>query len=240
MAMKADSVWDLPREASRYEYVIPDYEQHRDPYSRTWTLLEWIGRGKRVLELGCATGFMSRYLVQRRGCSVVGIEVDPKAAAEAKAYCSDVLVEDLNSSNWVTRLSDRSFDVAVMGDVLEHLVIPERVLTNLYPLLAKEGRLVISLPNIVHWLTRLKILFGQFNYEPYGILDHTHLRFYTPKTARHIIEGCGYEVTRFHAVPGGRLSGHGRPVWQWLAQRAPNLFAYQMLFEARKKSSPET
>jgi methionine biosynthesis protein MetW len=240
MTPKASSVRELSRQASRYEYFIPDYEQYPDPYSRTWILLEWIGRGKRVLELGCATGFMSRYLVQRRGCSVIGIEVDPEASVQAKKYCLDVLVEDLNSSSWIVRLAECTFDIVLMGDVLEHLANPERVLTNVYSLLAKEGCLVISLPNIVHWLTRLKILFGQFDYEPFGILDHTHLRFYTPKTARQMIESCGYEVTRFHPVCGGRLNGHGRPLWQWLARCAPSLFAYQMLFEARKRSSPET
>jgi SAM-dependent methyltransferase len=87
MTPKASSVRELSRQASRYEYFIPDYEQYPDPYSRTWILLEWIGRGKRVLELGCATGFMSRYLVQRRGCSVIGIEVDPEASVQAKKSC---------------------------------------------------------------------------------------------------------------------------------------------------------
>jgi 2-polyprenyl-3-methyl-5-hydroxy-6-metoxy-1,4-benzoquinol methylase len=230
----------LSRDSSRYEYTIPDYEQKPDPYNRTWILLEWTGRGKRVLELGCSTGAMSQYLVQRRGCSVIGVELDSQAAAQAKRFCEDVLIEDLNDFNWTARLSKGEFDVILMGDVLEHLANPNAVLTQMRPLLGDDGRVVISLPNVVHWHTRLKILFGRFHYESFGILDHTHLRFYTPKTARRMIETSGYKITRFHPVFGGRLSRHSRPVSQWLAHLSPGLFAYQMLFEARKNSSGKT
>ena len=230
----------LSRDSGRYEYSIPDYEEKPDPYNRTWILLEWTGRGKRVLELGCSTGSMSQYLVQRRGCSVIGVELDSQAASLAKRFCQEVLIEDLNDSNWTARLPLGEFDVILMGDVLEHLADPSGALTRMRPLLRENGRVVISLPNVVHWHTRLKVLCGQFNYESFGILDHTHLRFYTPQTARKMIEASGYEVTRFHPVFRGRLSRHGRALSQWLANLAPGLFAYQMLFEARKSIPSET
>src|SRR5947208_15285028 len=92
MTNPAGSVQRLSREASRYEYGIPDYEQHPDVYSRNWVLLEWVGTNKRVLELGCSTGFFSRYLRERRGCSVVGIEVDVTAAVQARRFCNEVLL----------------------------------------------------------------------------------------------------------------------------------------------------
>jgi SAM-dependent methyltransferase len=227
------SAQSVPRDAMRYHFVMPDYERHPDVYSRTWQLLEWVGTGKRVLELGCSTGFMTKYLTEKRACRVVAIEVDPEAAAQAGQWCGDVLVRSLDSADWATGLSPRAFDVVLLGDVLEHLVDPPRLLNELKPLLAADAKLVISLPNVVHWVTRLKLLFGRFDYEPGGTLDHTHLRFYTVPTARKLIENAGYRITRFHAAFGGRLTGHARPVWQALATHIPGLFAFQLLFEAK-------
>jgi 2-polyprenyl-3-methyl-5-hydroxy-6-metoxy-1,4-benzoquinol methylase len=131
-------------------------------------------------------------------------------------------------------LPERGFDVVLLGDVLEHLVMPDATLVQLKEVLAADGALVISLPNVVHWVTRLKILLGRFNYEPWGTLDHTHLRFFTTKTARALIEAAGYRITRFHPVIGGGMARYARPAWQQLAHLAPGLFAYQMLFEAKK------
>ena len=219
--------------SSRYESgVVRPWGE----YDRNRFLLEWVGDRKRVLEVGCSTGYMSRELVER-GCNVTGIEVDPIAAERARAYCQAVYVLDLDVPDWIAGFPERGFDVVLLGDVLEHLVTPDVALVKLREVLSSGGALVISLPNVVHWVTRLKILFGQFNYESWGTLDHTHLRFFTTKTANALIESAGYRITRFHPAIGGRMAGHARPVWQWLAHVAPGLFAYQMLFEAKKNSS---
>ena len=223
----------LSRESSRYDTLIPDYEARPDIYSRTYILLEWVGTGKRVLELGCSTGYMSRYMTQKRDCSVIGIEVDTTAAAQAGKFCREVLVRDLNRPDWVAGLANKAFDVVLMGDVLEHLIDPLDLLIQVRALLDSNATLVICLPNVVHWITRLKILFGRFDYEAGGTLDHTHLRFYTVKTAREMIETAGYRITKFHPAFGGSLSGHARPVWQWLARWFPGIFAIQLLYEAK-------
>jgi 2-polyprenyl-3-methyl-5-hydroxy-6-metoxy-1,4-benzoquinol methylase len=233
----------LSRGSSHYDFVIPDYEKHPDVYSRTWILLEWVGSGKRVLELGCSTGFMSQYMAQKRGCSVLGVEIDADAAEEARKFCREVLVRDLSRPDWIAGIPNGAFDVVLVGDVLEHMADPVGLLLQIRPLLDSNGSLVISLPNVVHWLTRLKILFGHFDYEPGGTLDHTHLRFYTPTTARKMIESSGYTIRKYHPAFGGRLSGHARPVWQRLANWFPGLFAFQVLFEADRQggnTSPST
>lgn len=233
MSEQTNPMQRLSRDSSRYEYVIPDYDRHPDMYSRTCILLEWVGTRKHVLELGCSTGFISKYLSQKRACSVVGIEIDPAAATEARKFCIGVLSRDLNSREWIVGLPEQGFDVILMADVLEHLVDPQALLDQIRLLLAPNSTIVISLPNVVHWVTRLKIVFGHFNYQSFGTLDHTHLRFYTPSSARKMIESAGYKIRRFHPVFGGRLSGYARPLWQWLANRLPGLFAVHLLFEAQ-------
>ncbi len=237
--MAARKTGCLPRmsaESRRYHYVIPDYETHPDPYSRTWILLNWVGTGKRVLELGCSTGYMSQYMTQKRNCSVTGIEVDKAAAEQAAKFCSKVLVRDLNHPDWISGFRKGEFDVVLMGDVLEHLGDPLGLLVQIRELLDSDATVAICLPNVVHWITRLKIIFGRFDYECAGTLDHTHLRFYTVKTARELIENAGYRITRFHPAFGGSLSGYARPVWQQLARWFPGFFALQLLYEARPQA----
>src|SRR5438445_224446 len=132
----------------------------QDAYDRTWALLRWVGTGKRVLEVGCSTGYMSRHLMQQN-CRVTGIEVDTDAAQKARPYCSEVLIRDLNAPDWMAGISEKTFDVVLLGDVLEHLVDPASVLMQIGALLDDGGYVVISLPNVVHWITRLSILLGQ-------------------------------------------------------------------------------
>jgi hypothetical protein len=112
-------------------------------------------------------------------------------------------------------------------------VNPDKALRAVRTLLRPSGCLLLSLPNVVHWITRLEVFLGRFNYERAGTLDSTHLRFFTLKTARALIEEAGYRITAFHPAIGGRLANRARPVWQWLANRLPGLFAYQLLFEAK-------
>jgi 2-polyprenyl-3-methyl-5-hydroxy-6-metoxy-1,4-benzoquinol methylase len=226
-------------ESSRYHYVVPDFEAHPDIYNRTWILLNWVGTGKRVLELGCSTGYMSQYMAEKRECAVTGVEVDELAAHQARKFCQKVLVRDLNRSDWMTDLIGDSFDVILMADVLEHLADPEKLLSQIRDFLKDaDASVVICLPNVVHWLTRLKLLLGQFDYQEGGTLDHTHLRFYTAKTGRRLIESAGYRITKFHPAFGGRLSGHARPIWQRLANWFPGFFAFQLLFEAKRCDAP--
>ena len=224
---------ELSSKASRYHYALPDFDANPDPYNRTWILLDWIGTRKRVLELGCSTGFMSQYMTERRGCRVTGVEVDEEAAQQAARFCQRVLARDLNRPDWDADIEENSFDVVLMGDVLEHLAHPNKLLLRIRRLLAADGSIVVCLPNALHWITRMNFLVGRFDYEAGGTLDHTHLRFFTLKTARHLIENAGFRITKFHPAFGGRLAGHARPVWQRLARWFPGLFAFQVLFEAK-------
>ena len=216
-----------------YKTINSRYESNgiTDQYDRNTLLSDCVGRGKNVLELGCSTGYVSA-LLQNAKCKVFAIELDPSAADSARRFCEQVVIMDLSQEGWEHKLATQSFDVIVMGDVLEHLVDPDSVLRRVVSLLGPGGQVVISLPNIVHWTQRLKGLFGKFEYKHTGLLDHTHLRFFTLGSARAMIETAGYRIIRFQPVIGGKLSEHLRGCWQVLARMFPSLFAFQLLFVA--------
>ena len=143
----------------------------------------------------------------------------------------------------VSRPWREKFDVIVAGDVLEHLPSPEALLARLTPLLAPGGTLLASLPNVANVTVRAALLFGSFPYADRGILDRTHLRFYTRETARALLETSGLRVTSEAAtampvelaLPAlGRppIAGAVRAGASALARALPALFGYQFVFEA--------
>src|SRR5271166_3248770 len=210
-----------------------DGEPTDDRFDRAHLLQKYVGQNHRVLELGCSTGFISR-LLKQNGCYVVGVECDPAAASRAATICDQVVLADLNHVAWtrIEQIQER-FDVVLMGDVLEHLVHPGEVLRSVRPLLLPGGAVIISLPNIVHWSQRLQTSLGRFDYQSVGLLDHTHLRFFTQRSARALIVRSGYRIAEFYPMIGGCFTSRFRPLWQGLANLRPNLFGFQLLFRAQ-------
>jgi 2-polyprenyl-3-methyl-5-hydroxy-6-metoxy-1,4-benzoquinol methylase len=156
--------------------------------------LRLIGGGKRVLEFGCSTGRVTKALVDR-GCRVTGIEIDSDAAERARAYAEEVIVLDLDHDDFETKLAGQLWETALFGDVLEHLRDPERVLRATRHLLEPRGTVIISVPNIAHADVRLALLSGSFPQMPYGLLDRTHLHFFTLKTLKQLISDAGFVAT---------------------------------------------
>lgn len=160
------------------------------PNAHTFTL-EMVGADRDVLELGCGAGAMTRVLSEI-GCKVVGVEVDPVAAEHARAHADQIVVGDLTSLDLAAELGEGRFDVLVFGDVLEHLPDPLAALRGLRPLLRPGGHVVISVPNVAHGDVRLALLAGRFDYAPLGLLDATHLRFFTWDTLRLLLHEAGF------------------------------------------------
>jgi O-antigen biosynthesis protein len=158
-------------------------------------MLTLVGHQKKVVDFGCATGYFARLLAARE-CEVTGIEINEKAAAAAERFCSQVIVANLDFTPIQDILPEQTFDVAIFGDVLEHLRDPWRVLEAVRSILKPDGFVVASIPNIAHGAVRLSLLKGKFEYEKLGLLDNTHLRFFTHKTVRELFETSGYFVDR--------------------------------------------
>ncbi len=169
-------------------------------------MLEMVGVGKRVLELGCSNGYMSR-LLRQRNCQVTGVEADPLAATEARAYCEEVIVADLDARPLVDLLPGTPFDVAIFGDVLEHLRDPWRVFDETRAFLKPGSFAVLSIPNIAHGSVRLSLLRASFDYQPLGLLDSTHLRFFSLRSIHEAHRSVRLSLLRgsFDYQPEGRL-----------------------------------
>jgi 2-polyprenyl-3-methyl-5-hydroxy-6-metoxy-1,4-benzoquinol methylase len=197
----------------------------------------------RVLEFGCATGYMSAVLSERLGCSVTGIELRAEAAELARPHCERVIVGDAERLDLTEVLGETRFDAIVFADVLEHLREPGALLSRLRPFLAEGGAVVASIPNIAHGSVRLALLNGEFCYRATGLLDNTHLRFFTRESVEELFEQAGYAVTRWlrRRMDIGRTE-LGLPkrvipdaVWQWLAAD-PEATTYQFVVRAVPRS----
>lgn len=197
-----------------------------------------------VLEIGCHTGYFTRALAAA-GHDVLGVEHDPEAAAEATAGGSQVMVGDVEDPALLGGL-DRRFDVILLMDVLEHLRDPVATLHRLRPCLNGGGRVLITGPNVAFFAVRVGLLLGRWEYQDTGILDRTHLRFYTKSAWQDMVQQSGYHVVDIEPVEGmiplqTRLSKllHAPVLVEWArqqaVQRASELFAIVYLIEARSR-----
>jgi 2-polyprenyl-3-methyl-5-hydroxy-6-metoxy-1,4-benzoquinol methylase len=147
--------------------------------------------GQWVLDVGCGEGGLGRSLTNQ-GCRVVGVEVVAAAAAEAEKHYDRVYVADMD--RFEPPFGGDAFDHIVCADVLEHLKHPWGVLARLRPLLKPEGRLVASVPNIRNTETVSALLRGQFDYVDWGIMDETHLRFFTRRSIATMFADAGFDI----------------------------------------------
>jgi 2-polyprenyl-3-methyl-5-hydroxy-6-metoxy-1,4-benzoquinol methylase len=160
-------------------------------------VLELVEPGARVLEFGCASGYMSQALGDRRGATVVGVELDAEAAQLATAHTERVLVGDAEELDLEAELGGERFDAIVFADVLEHLRDPAALLRRVRPLVAENGVVIASIPNVAHASVRLALLGGSFRYRKQGLLDETHLRFFTREGIQDLFESSGYLITHW-------------------------------------------
>jgi methionine biosynthesis protein MetW len=199
-------------------------------------VLALVRPGMSVLDVGCGAGRLSR-LLSARGASVTGIERDPRAAARARAHCARVIEADLAGADPLP--PGDLYDAVVCADVLEHLERPDLALAALATHVRPGGLAIVSLPNVAHYEVRLRLLAGRFDYAPSGILDRSHLRFFTRRTALELIRQSGLRVLAVdavYAVPLGRLARFWPGMPRALGSLSPRLFAAQWVLQATRDS----
>lgn len=196
-----------------------------------------LGRGGLALDLGCGAGDNARLLAQR-GWRVVGITLSPQERDIAAQVCVKVLVRNLDEG--LPEDLDGPFDLVVLSHVLEHLRKPERVLAQVREVLAPGGEVAIAVPNVLNWHQRLLFLIGKFEYSDEGIMDATHVAFYTFKSARALIESTGFAVIKAGAagsiLPWGPLRrylpGVTSSIDRLFCAVRPGLFGRQLVYLA--------
>ncbi len=188
----------------------------------------------RILDLGCSSGLLAEQL-RRLGHQVVGVDVHefPEVTERTDAFYQ----ADLNQG--IPSEVGSGFDVVVAADVIEHLVQPADLLADIRAVLSPDGFAIVCVPNVGHWYPRVRTALGVFDYDQRGILDRTHLRFFTRRTIRKLVERSGFRIRRLEAVGLpfdvlGLDGGVGRAVQfadQLLVGLWPTLFGYQFILE---------
>ena len=201
------------------------------PHGSWQSCLELIESGKCVLDVGCATGYLSREL-KKKGCKTVGLEINPETAEEAKKYCDKVFT---GNAETIELPYQKDFDVILFADVLEHLKNPLEVLKRFKNYLKKDGYIVISIPNVANWHVRLSLLFGRFNYGSSCILDAGHLRFFTLSSIRDMLKKAGFKIVRLD-ITTNVIGAKKLPFLKSLLTFFKGIFTAQFIIKAEKEN----
>ena len=169
-----------------YDYVV-------NPGSVGALVPRMVGSGRRVLELGTGPGAVTKIL-HSSGCSVAGIEIDCSAIDLVSPYCERVIQADLNDSAWVGELGGELFDAVVATDVFEHLYDPLATLSRAVGALKPDGFVVLSLPHVAHSGLIAGLLDERFDYQPWGLLDRTHIRFFGLHNVVELVRQAGLKI----------------------------------------------
>ena len=181
--------YDLNATGSKYS------SKFEDPYSSHSLLFRYLQEiglaGKIALELGVGDSALTRRLFEQ-GIVVDCVELDPEAVRTVAPFARRVWNESLDVVR-LDQIEDR-YDIVIAADILEHLLYPEEILARLKTRVKKGGILLVSLPNIANVYVRLNLLLGRFPYHTKGLLDRTHLHFYTRKSTERLLTQTGWEI----------------------------------------------
>ncbi len=204
---------------------------------------ERIRPGSRVLDIGCAGGYLGEYLIRQKQCEVDGIDSFPLTGASLSAF----VLDDLNTG--LPALEFGRYDAVLMLDVIEHLSKPEWFLEQLRDALSLNpaADVILSTANVGFCVTRFMLLAGQFNYGPRGILDLTHTRLFTFSSFERAVRQAGFDIVERRGVPGPMplalgdnfLSRLLLRINQLLIHVSRGLFSYQIWLRVRPRPSLE-
>jgi GT2 family glycosyltransferase/tetratricopeptide (TPR) repeat protein/2-polyprenyl-3-methyl-5-hydroxy-6-metoxy-1,4-benzoquinol methylase len=224
-------------------------DRHYYEYARPEVLALIPATARKVLDIGCGAGRLGEALKARQPAEVVGLEFNEQAAAAARERLDQVLVGDVEQIR--PPFSAGAFDVIVCADVLEHLREPGLFLRRAREWLRPEGQLIASIPNVRHHSVVRALLLGDWTYEPAGLLDRDHLRFFTRREIEKLFARAGFRVAELGFVPGGDHADwvrRGRPgevkvgrlhVGGMAADDAEEFYVYQYLVRAVPDRAPD-
>ena len=226
-----------------FEEYFVHYPIKRSKHSSHWYALEWAGSHHTILDVGCGKGFLAEEFVKNDN-HVTGIDILPKS--EVLPALEQYYQADLTDSiaQIIDELPGERFDRILLLDILEHITTCDRLLRECRPALKSDGILIVSVPNIANIWIRLTLLLGRFHYTERGILDRTHVRFFTRSTARAFLEQNGYVIVqeRCTSIPLELILGWSPSnlimkvlgaVLGIMTRLLPGMLGYQIMFTAK-------
>jgi GT2 family glycosyltransferase/tetratricopeptide (TPR) repeat protein/2-polyprenyl-3-methyl-5-hydroxy-6-metoxy-1,4-benzoquinol methylase len=245
---RAEDTRPTPSIASNGQRTTNDGPTEHDPFyfghARPEVMALVPVAARRILDIGCGAGRLGEALKARQQAEVVGIEFDEAAAAVARLRIDEVWVGDVERI--APEFPPGSFDAIVCADVLEHLRDPERLLRKARSWLASDGRLIASIPNVKHHSVVRSLLEGNWTYMSEGLLDRTHLRFFTRREIEKLLHRAGFAIDemRWAWAPGetqrddrpGEIHAGRLHITGLSDPDADDFHAYQYLVAARPAS----
>lgn len=209
-------------------------------HSRISAIIESLPAHSKVLDVGTASGMLARRS-KNKSLQFFGVEAVKEWADMASPFYKEL---------WVCTLDDapeealKGYDAIVLGDVLEHMAAPDSALKKLVSLQTSGCVFIISVPNIANLWVRLNLLMGRFDYAERGIMDRTHLRFFTRKTIRDLVNDAGLEILSIKVTPiplelvssffNTSVGRFFHAAYAGLTSLLPTLLGYQFIVEAKK------
>lgn len=210
-----------------------------------------ITPGSLVLDVGFGAGALGEYLAREKNCIVDGVDKFNYANEHIKKVYRETFYLDLENPDWVTHLNGKNYDFIVLADVLEHLSEPDAMLKSVAQLLNPRGKVLLSVPNVSHIGVVSSLLNGRFEYKEEGLLDKTHIKFFTRSSLQHMLERNGYEISYLYPLRKKLSDSEFREYYldmqppsvvrSLLSQ--PDALTYQFIVTAKfrpKKSETET
>lgn len=162
----------------------------------SWSkIYSYIKPSSNILDIGCSSGTFGKELKSRKHCVVYGTEVDRGDYQAANKVLDRAFLFNIETDPIPKEVLAKKYDAIIFADVLEHLVNPVTTLKRIKPLLAINGKVIFSIPNMAHMSVRLQLLSGRFNYNETGLLDKTHLHFYDYNEVQRIFAASGLQIT---------------------------------------------
>lgn len=198
-------------------------------------IVRLIKNKQTILDVGCYMGALGEYLIKNCQSKVYGIDINKEAINYAKTRLSDARVCNIETENITYK---NKFDLIIFGDVIEHLRNPEEILNKIKENLKENGGIIVSVPNVANIETRFNLLRGKFEYTNTGILDKTHVHFYTKNSLQSLLEKNGFKIKNISYTPysffflNKRFVGNGdfvKKIRILLTKIRPSLFCNQFV-----------
>ena len=208
--------------ANTYRYSFDPNSDHAGAQ-----ILRLLGTDKVVLEIGAGPGSITRPLVELGRCRVTALEVDPQCVDILRTFCERVVQADLNDPNWPQTLPPGQYDAVIIADVLEHLQDPWRTLRQATELVNETGCVIVSIPHASHNGILTCLLSGDFRYGDWGLLDRTHIRFFSMKNTQDLFEESGLKIQDARFVIKDPTETEFADLWRGLSDDQKALLSSQ-------------